>query len=123
MDMKIVCEKDEWGNEKWYRNNKLHREDGPAIIAGNYMEWRRDGLRHREDGPSLIMDNGRREWWFNAQLHCGSGPAVIWSTGFLEWWINGIQLNATLVEQWMKLKDISWPFDEETEAEFLLTWA
>jgi hypothetical protein len=28
------------------------------------------------------------------------------------------------VEQWMKSRNISWPFsDEETKVEFLLTWA
>ena len=47
--------------ECWYNDsNKLHREDGPAVI-GYYKNgtvekeyWFRDDKRHREDGPAEI---------------------------------------------------------------------
>ena len=33
------------GTKKWYRNGKLHREDGPAIErADGSKEWLRNGL-------------------------------------------------------------------------------
>ena len=42
----------------WYRDDKKHREDGPAHVFycdnGNLRneEWYRDGKKHREDGPA-----------------------------------------------------------------------
>ncbi len=32
---KPVCKTDEDGNKYWYLNDKLHREDGPAIEYAN----------------------------------------------------------------------------------------
>ena len=72
---------DRFGNE-WYFNedNKLHREDGPAIIyIGGVEEWYRNGKLHREDGPALIANNGKtQEWYRNGMLHREDGPALIW---------------------------------------------
>ena len=57
--------------EECYRNGKLHREDGPAIVRhdadGSYAEYHRDGKLHREDGPAVISrsaDGVRQEDYF-----------------------------------------------------------
>lgn len=50
----------------WYKNGKLHREAGPAIIEWNsdekviHKEYYQDGLLHRENGPAVIK-------WSNTQ--------------------------------------------------------
>jgi len=31
LDLRSICEEFSDGTKKWYRNNRLHREDGPAI--------------------------------------------------------------------------------------------
>jgi hypothetical protein len=37
------------GTKQWFLNNKLHREDGPAIEwANGDKEWYLTGQRHRE---------------------------------------------------------------------------
>ena len=63
------CKIDDNGNKRWYQNNQLHREDGPAI--------------ERTDG--------HKEWWFNGKCHREDGFAIEWSDGGKEWWINGKQ--------------------------------
>ena len=45
----------EWanGDKFWYLNEKLHREDGPAVeCAYGYKAWYLNGKRHREGGPA-----------------------------------------------------------------------
>ena len=38
---------------EWYRNGKLHREDGPAFERSDgYRAWYRNGQLHREDVPA-----------------------------------------------------------------------
>jgi hypothetical protein len=46
------------GTKHWYKEGKLHREDGPAVewIIG-YKEWWVEGLRHRTDGPAIEYPN------------------------------------------------------------------
>lgn len=48
----------------WYKENLLHREDGPAIERINGDKgWFVNGLRHREDGPAVEYANGNKHWW------------------------------------------------------------
>lgn len=60
----------EGGIKFWYKNEKLHREDSPAV------EW-----------PS-----GRKDWYLNGKRHRLNGPAIEYVNGLKEWWIEGKQL-------------------------------
>ena len=41
------------GTKSYYVNNKLHREDGPAIEWDNGDKyWYKNGLLHRENNPA-----------------------------------------------------------------------
>jgi hypothetical protein len=55
----------EGGEKYWYKNGKLHREDGPAI---DYLDkeklWYKEGERHREDGPAIEYPNGVSYFYF-----------------------------------------------------------
>ena len=54
------------GTKTWYKNGKLHREDGPAIICHDgQKEWYKAGKRHREDGPAVEFFSGGKQWWVN----------------------------------------------------------
>ena len=58
-----VCEVDEYGNQKWRLNGKLHREDGHAVeFAGGTTEWWLRGQLHREDGPAIEYGDGTTIW-------------------------------------------------------------
>lgn len=61
----------EWenGSKNWYKEDKLHREDGPAIerINGDKY-WYIKGKLHRTDGPAIVGINGYKEWFVNGDL-------------------------------------------------------
>jgi hypothetical protein len=72
--MKNGIEIDEDGNKRWYKDDNLHREDGPAI-EGKYGSkyWCIEGKLHREDGPAVEYKKGNKRW--------------------SSWYIEGIQLS------------------------------
>lgn len=50
----------------WFRNGKIHRDGGPAVIYSNgYKVWYKNGFIHREDGPAIMYGNysGLAEYW------------------------------------------------------------
>ena len=54
------------GTKEWYLNDKLHREDGPAIEFANGSKfWYLNGKYHREDGPAIEFANGDKSWYLN----------------------------------------------------------
>ena len=53
------------GITAWYLNGKLHREDGPALIADGFKCWLLDGKLHREDGPATECADGDKSWYLN----------------------------------------------------------
>jgi hypothetical protein len=54
------------GSEEYWINDKLHREDGSAVIFPNGTQvWYKNGKIHREDGPAVIHPNGTQEWYLN----------------------------------------------------------
>ena len=123
MGVEPVCETDIWGNNRWYLNERLHREDGPAVIYANGTQlWYIDGNMHRINGPAVIHPDDTQEWCVNNQRHRIDGPAVIHPDDTQEWFINDMDITDD-VEQWMTLKEITWPWDEETQVDFQLTWA
>ena len=70
--------------------NKLHREDGPAMeFANSYKSWYLNGKLHRLDGPAIECANGYKSWWVRDNRHRLDGPAIIEPNGDKKWWING----------------------------------
>lgn len=54
------------GTKSWYINNKLHREDGPAIeYANGDKRWYYNDKIHRIDGPAIERINGTKCWYLN----------------------------------------------------------
>lgn len=85
--------------EAWYRDEKLHRDDGPALIeyypSGKiYSEkWYQNGVLRKEIS---YWSNGskKQEVWYNetGQLHRDDGPAVVMYS----------QNAAKIYEEWRK---------------------
>jgi hypothetical protein len=89
---------DTWGNEKWIKNGKLHREDGPALTyKDNTQEWWFKGRMHREGGPAIISPSGYNAWFKMGKKHREDGPAIIYSDGSKEYWLNNRRLSK---EKW-----------------------
>jgi len=57
--VKVYPEGDKW----WLLNDRLHREDGPAVeLVNGTKEWHLNGKRHREDGPAF--EGGEERRWY-----------------------------------------------------------
>lgn len=56
------------GTEKWYQDDLIHRETGPAVIGdnGQSLVWFKHGMMHRDDGPAVILMRNeiKSEKWF-----------------------------------------------------------
>lgn len=64
------------GTEKWYKDDVLHREEGPAVIGdnGTSLIWFQNGQMHRDNGPAMELSrelNGvttkGQKWFLNGQ--------------------------------------------------------
>ena len=76
---------------KWELNDRLHREDGPAVEwTPGGKEWWLNGARHRVDGPAVVSTGGSKWWYLHGLLHREDGPAVEWHNGDKEWWLKGV---------------------------------
>lgn len=62
----------------WYKEGKLHREDGPAYIDGENQIWFINGVEHRLDGPAKKWADGSYEWYKNGKCHRLDGPACLY---------------------------------------------
>ena len=81
-----------FGFKRWYKNDQIHREDGPAIEGENGVKyWYIHGVRHRIDGPACEYADGSKEWWVNGRLHREDGPAIERTDGSKRWRINGVR--------------------------------
>ena len=59
---KIVVYPD--GTKVYFKDEKYHREDGPAIIYNNKCKlWYKDGKLHREDGPAIEWLNNEKYYY------------------------------------------------------------
>ncbi len=56
------------GTKCWYLNDKLHREDGPAVEYSNGDKlWYLNDKQHREDGPAVEFANDDKFWYLNGK--------------------------------------------------------
>jgi hypothetical protein len=61
---------DNAGNSCWYLNDKLHREDGPAVAdAFGNCYWYLNGEYHRLDGPAIVYLDGVTFWALNDKVY------------------------------------------------------
>jgi len=68
-----------------------------------------------------IYPDGRQEWYDNDQLHRTDGPARIYADGSQEWYVDGKHITVQ-VEIWMWQQKITWPWNEEIQTQFVLTF-
>ena len=80
-------------HEQYYRNGKLHREDGPAVIirdsSGFVEKYFREGKRHRVDGPAYIYHyadgSALREYYLNDSLQRRETNSLVAIPGVQFW--------------------------------------
>lgn len=99
---------DEYGNKRWFKDGKRHREDGPAEIRHDGTErWFINGKKHRIGGPAVTKRNGTEFWWYqDGLLHRTDGPAIIGTDNKLWWYIRDIRIpNRQMYQKYSKLSD------------------
>jgi hypothetical protein len=59
------------GTKEWYKDGKIHREDGPAIERKNGLvkAWCFNGVFHRTDGPAIERLDGNNFWYLNGNCY------------------------------------------------------
>jgi hypothetical protein len=111
------------GDQEWHINGVLHREDGPAYIGvDGYKSWWLKGKRHRIEGPAIERGNGTQEWYVHGKKHRLDGPAMIYQDGTQAWWIHDQEITQEVIT-WMQEQGVTWPWDESTQALFILRFA
>ena len=57
------------GTVKHYKGDKLHNDDGPALIYPNgYIHYYKDGKLHNENGPATITNDGNKFFYINGKF-------------------------------------------------------
>ena len=82
---------------EWYIHGKKHRDgDKPAYILSqkNCVIFYKNNKIHRDNGPALIIENEREMWYKNGKIHNGyDQPAAIIYLQYnrirREWWNDG----------------------------------
>jgi hypothetical protein len=91
------------------------------LIDSNGNEFWKNEINqfHRLDGPAYIKKDGSQYWYVNGKYHRLDGPAYIGRDGSQYWYINDNNITKEVIK-WMKCNNISYPFNEETQALFKL---
>ena len=105
-DLRIKVEVE--GDKQYFKDGKLHRDDGPAIESINgYKEYFKDGVTHRDDGPAVIWQDGGKQWIVDGKRHRLDGPAVIWAWDEFEWWINDVEMTEEEFNRYNRAKELT----------------
>ena len=56
--------------EVWYKEGKMHRENGPCYTRGPINVWMYEGKPHRLDGPAVIELAGPKQYWIHGVRMC-----------------------------------------------------
>lgn len=70
-------------------------KDGLFTFHDGTKHWYKDDNLHREDGPAVIYPNGARFWYINDQLHREDGPAAVHPNGNMSWFLHGVEYTKT----------------------------
>lgn len=82
------------GSIRWFKNDHVHREDGPAIESPNgTKQWLINGQLHRKEGPAVEQFNGGSLWYLHDKLHREDGPAIENGDGTKLWYLHDIHFS------------------------------
>jgi len=67
--------------------------------------WRLNDKLHREDGPAIEYNNGSKCWYLNDKLHREDGPAMEYINGDKFYFLNDVNYS---FEEWDRLRKLPW---------------
>jgi hypothetical protein len=90
------------GSQRWYKDNLLHREDGPAMEHSNGTKfWCINDRFHRTDGPAIEFAFGDKEWYIDGLRHREDGPAIE-SGVHKSWYFKGKRFNVSSQKEFLQ---------------------
>ena len=72
--------------------------------------WYKEGKLHREDGPAVTYSNGAKIWYLDGEFHREGGPAIE-SKSCDEWYINGVLQKRVIRKSWCNENEITTYYD------------
>jgi hypothetical protein len=101
--MKNGLKIDKYKTKRYYKDDLLHRENGPAVeYSTGTKYYYKDNLLHREDGPALEYSRGHKEWYIYGKLHREDGPAIEYPDGYKAWYLDDKQIFCKDNEEFLK---------------------
>jgi hypothetical protein len=95
---------DKNGNSFWYKDNVLHREDGPACeFANGAKYYYKYGQWHREGGPACEFEDGAKYWCKEGNFHREDGPALEAANGDKYWHFNDKEIPCSSQEEFERI--------------------
>lgn len=73
--------------------------NGPHLDHDGVVLWYKDDRLHREEGPAVEYPSGTKCWYRHGRRHRIDGPAIEYSSGACWWYINGKSINRNLLEK------------------------
>jgi hypothetical protein len=68
----------------------------------------KDNLLHREDGPAKEFTNGTKMWYINGKLHRTDGPAIEYTGGNKYWYLDDKRIYCKTNEEFLKIVKYRW---------------
>ena len=69
-DFTGICKMLDYNSIRYYKNGKIHREDGPAIICDDGINfWFLNGLCHRESAPAKNYNECSKYWCYKNKCY------------------------------------------------------
>jgi hypothetical protein len=91
--------------KSWFKNDKLHRENGPAKISEDIERYFIEGQLHRIGGPAVIdYENILKQkiiysvWYRHSKIHRLNAPARIFNENSYkakEYWLFNSHIKTT----------------------------
>jgi len=78
-------------------------KNGLIIDKIGDKRWYKDDLLHREDGPAIELTIGFKGWILNNKYHRVDGPAVEFSNGIHSWYLNGVYIKCKTNEEFLRI--------------------
>jgi len=93
------------GLKEYYKDGEIHREEeeGPAFDFLDNRLWYKENKLHRLNGPAVEMFDGTKEWYIEGKLHREAGPAIEHSNGYKEYWYLDKRIRCNSDEEYIRL--------------------
>ena len=81
------------GNQ--FYNLPKNQRTGCVLSPNGDKHFYKEDLLHREDGPAIEFASGEKHWYYENRFHRLDGPAVEYANGKVEYYLEGKKYSYT----------------------------